>query len=59
MNKKVILKGKLFVLVEEGINPEDDIDICAEVDGINIWDWLNHHREQDVKITLESEENER
>jgi hypothetical protein len=58
MNKKVVLKGKLFVLVEEGLNEDDDISICAEVDGINVWDWLNHHRDEKVKITLESEEAE-
>jgi hypothetical protein len=55
MTTKVVLKGRLFMLVEE--NPDNgNIDICIEIDGINIWDWFNNHKDEKVKITLESEE---
>lgn len=39
---KVELEGELFVLVEEikTIEGEADVNICAELCGINIWDWL-------------------
>lgn len=49
---KVELEGELFILVEEDEETED-VNICAEVCGINIWDWLKHNNKENVKITLE------
>ena len=49
---KVKLEGELFVIVEETLDGED-VNICAEVNGVNIWDWLNNNNNNIVKITLE------
>lgn len=52
---KVELEGELFVLVEETktIEGEEDVSICAELCGINIWDWLYKNNGHKVKIILE------
>jgi hypothetical protein len=55
MTDKVELEGKLFVLVEED-RENDDVSICAEISGIDIWKWLKEHSEQNVRITLEEGE---
>ena len=55
---KVELEGELFILVEETKTPEgeEDISICADVCGINIWEWLKNRDGKNVKITLEEME---
>ena len=51
---KIELEGELLILVEETTTDgEQDVSICAEVAGINIWDWLNGNNGNKVKITLE------
>lgn len=47
---KVELQGKLFVLVEKD---DEGTHICAEIGGVDIWDWLNQHHNYNVKVTLE------
>ena len=51
MSNKVELEGDLFILVEE--DDEEGVSICAEMSGINIWDWLVMNEKNRVKITLE------
>ena len=54
MNKGLVtLEGELFVLVEED---KEGTHISAEICGFDIWNWLEQHREQNVKITLEVKE---
>jgi hypothetical protein len=54
MAEKIELEGELFTLVEEvDKNGEKDVDICAEVCGVNIWDWLRGNNGSKVKIILE------
>jgi len=52
---KVELNGELFVLVEEN---DEDLIICAEIDGFNIWDWLNHRDRKRVRVVLETIEDD-
>ena len=52
MNDKITLEGKLFVLVEE-TEDKEDVSICAEVGGINLWDWMRAHEDMNIKITME------
>ena len=49
---KITLEGQLFTLVELS-NDGKDVDICAEIGGVNIWDWLKTHDGETVKINLE------
>ena len=55
---KIELEGELFVLVEETktADGDDDVSICAELGGINIWGWLHNNNGHKVKITLEKAE---
>ena len=49
---KVELQGELFILVEE-TKDDDDVTICAEIGGINIWDWLKKNNGERVRVVLE------
>jgi hypothetical protein len=51
MVNKTIVEGELSVLVEE--DEEEGVSICAEVNGINIWDWIRENEKYNVRITLE------
>jgi hypothetical protein len=51
-NDKIILEGELFVLVEEDLENED-VNICAEIGGVDLWAWLRNHHGQNIKITAE------
>ena len=48
---KIELQGRLCVIVEE--SEDNDLFICADIGGINIWDWLKSNKDKEVKITLE------
>lgn len=58
MNNKLQLEGNLFVLVEESLERKGDVDICAEVAGVDIWDWLLKHKGENIKISIEVLQNE-
>jgi len=47
---KTELEGELFTLEEED---DEGSHYCAEVNGINIWKWLQQNSGHNVKITLE------
>jgi phosphotransferase system IIA component len=55
MTKKIELEGELFTLVEED---GDDVSICAEIAGVDIWKWLRENNGENVKITLEIKDKE-
>jgi len=48
---KLTLEGELFVLVEEG---DEEVTICAEIMGVNIWDWLEKNNGRRIKVHLET-----
>jgi hypothetical protein len=50
---KAQFEGELFVLVEES---DGDVSVTAEINGINIFDWLQQNNGCKVKVTLEKED---
>ena len=57
MTHKINLEGELFILVEE--TEDDDISICVEVAGINVWNWLKNNEGQKVRLSFERVEEEK
>ena len=53
MTDKISLEGELFTLVEED---DTGVHVCAEISGINVWDWLEKHTGTKVKLNFEVEE---
>ncbi len=48
---KIELEGELFVIIEE--QEDRETLFCAEIGGINIFDWLRQNNGNKVKIILE------
>lgn len=50
MGNKLVLEGELFILVEKD---DEGTHICAEINGINLWDWLVQNNGEKIKVSIE------
>jgi len=50
IGNKLALEGELFILIEED---DEGTHICAEINGINLWDWLVQNDGKKIKLEIE------
>ena len=53
IKKSILLEGELFCLIEGNHNDEEETTVCAEVAGVNIWDWLCQVNHERIRIKIE------